>query len=186
MTFLRVVNLLPTGVIPRQEGTLDHCTPLEKLEGRSHPRNVTDARVSIPRRSWDRRSLCSPILCEERVRSPRKFQGPETSETMDTLSRSFPIHETGREETWKQRKQLSVTILISLLYFYIIPIYSRFIFINSSHIFLLHIYHNYIIHDIILYYKIYIYKITPASLRNIHPFHPLAEHRNSVEKILGR
>lgn len=186
MTFLRVVNLLPTGVIPRQGGTLDHCTPLEKLEGRSHPRNVTDARVSIPRRSWDRRSLCSPILCEERVRSPRKFQGPETSETMDTLSRSFPIHETGREETWKQRKQLSVTILISLLYFYIIPIYSRFIFINSSHIFLLHIYHNYIIHDIILYYKIYIYKITPASLRNIHPFHPLAEHRNSVEKILGR
>lgn len=183
--FLRVVNLLPTGVIPRQGGTLDHCTPLEKLEGRSHPRNVTDARVSIPRRSWDRRSLCSPILCEERVRSPRKFQGPETSETMDTLSRSFPIHETGREETWKQRKQLSVTILISLLYFYIIPIYSRFIFINSSHIFLL----PYIpqLHYP-RYYKIYIYiyKITPASLRNIHPFHPLAEHRNSVEKILGR
>lgn len=183
MTFLRVVNLLPTGVIPRQGGTLDHCTPLEKLEGRSHPRNVTDARVSIPRRSWDRRSLCSPILCEERVRSPRKFQGLETSETMDTLSRSFPIHEIGREETWKQRKQLSVTILISLLYFYIIPIYSRFIFINSPHIFLL----PYIpqLHYP-RYYKIYIYKITPASLRNIHPFHPSAEHRNSVEKILGR
>lgn len=167
MTFLRVVNLLPTGVIPRQGGTLDHCTPLEKLEGRSHPRNVTDARVSIPRRSWDRRSLRSPILCEERVRSPRKFQGPETSETMDALSRSFPIHETGREETWKQRKQLSVTILISLLYFYIIPIYSRFIFINSSHIFLLP--YTIIIHDIIKYIYIKLHQPFSTEYSSIPP-----------------
>lgn len=66
---------------------------------------------------------------------------------------------------------------IFLYYSYLFSIYFHQFF---SH-FPFTIYHNYP-----RYYKIYIYKITPASLRNIHPFHPSAEHRNSVEKILGR
>lgn len=144
-------------------------------------------RVSIPRRSWDRRSLRSPR--EERVRSPRKFQGPRPSKHWTRYSVHGRDWKGGRNSraTWKHRKR--VVRIVTEIQYYLLNLdllfhinFSQHLFPNSRF--------SFISLSTPILIKLYIYKIIPTSLpteySSIPPPLPPAEHRNSVEKILGR
>lgn len=130
-------------------------------------------RVSIPRRSWDRRSLCSPR--EERVRSPRKFRGPDLPETLDTLLRYPRDWKGGRNdenhelESWQK---IILKYLSSPFFPTPFPKLTFFFHISSSTLYF----------NIKLYIKLH----QPPYGIFLYSSPSPAEHRNSVEKILGR
>lgn len=150
------------GVIPRQGGTLDHCTPLEKLEGRSHPRNVTDARVSIPRRS------VGPAFTSQSDPLRRKGAfAKKISRARNFRNDGHVIAFLSNPRDWKGGDlETTKTTLCYNSHFSPIFLYYSYLFSIYFHQFFSHfpftIYHNYP-----RYYKIYIYKITPAILYGI-------------------
>lgn len=163
-------------------------SPLEKLEGRSHPRNVTDASV-------DSSSVVGPAFTSQSTRRKgafaKKISRAPTFETLDTLFRPWtrlegrPKLESDLEtsKTSGQNRDRNTILFIKPRFTF--PHQYLFLNIFSQ----IHVSLSYHYPRLYLSNSIYIKLYQPPSPRNIHPFHllyPPAEHRNSVEKILGR
>lgn len=173
MTFLRVVNLLPTDVIPCQGGSRPlHASRKTRGEIAPSKRNRCECRFLVGRGTGVHFAVHAKKGC---VRQ-ENFEGPTCPKHW---TRYCVIHEIGREaETTGNHESLESWQKIILKYFSSpffptpFPKLTFFFHISSSTLYF----------NIKLYIKLH----QPPYGIFLYSSPSPAEHRNSVEKILGR